>query len=111
MRNFSENADRQRAVVATEPALEAEALLGAGRAGLSREDLAGAKTHFLAAAELAETRYNEALALASHPFITANLVRVLVEAGRMDEAKQLHSRHSASYWTPDHRDELSQLLE
>ena len=39
--------------LATLPALKAEALLGAGRASLGREDLATARTHFLAAAELA----------------------------------------------------------
>lgn len=123
--------------VATLPALKAEALLGAGRASLGQEDLATAKTHLLAAAELAagtpvaswvanglavvaslegdysraKERYDEALTLTSHPMISANLVRMLVEAGRIDEARQLHSSHSASYWLEGDRAELSQLIE
>lgn len=123
--------------LATQPAIKAEALLGAGRASLGREDLAGAKTHFLAAADLAEgvrvkswvmnglavvatfegdyplaeQRYNEALALVSHPLITANLTRMLVEAGRLDEARLLYSRHDASYWMESDGAELSRLLE
>ena len=123
--------------LATQPAIKAEALLGAGRASLGREDLAGAKTHFLAAADLAEgarvkswvmnglavvatfegdyplaeQRYNEALALVSHPLITANLTRMLVEAGRLDEARRLYSRHDASYWMDSDGAELSRLLE
>ena len=127
----------EASALATLPALKAEAWLGAGRASLGREDFAGAKTHFLAAAELAEgtpveswvmnglavvatlegdyplaeKRYNEALALVSHPRITANLMRMLVESGRLDEARQLHSSHSASYWVESDRAELSQLLE
>ncbi|MCE2484438.1 MAG: hypothetical protein J4F42_02905 [Desulfurellaceae bacterium] len=127
----------EASTLATQPAIKAEALLGAGRASLGREDLAGAKNHFLAAAELAggtpvqswimnglavvatfegnyplaEQRYNEALALVSHPLITANLTRMLVEAGRIDEARQLYSRHDAPYWVESDRTELPQLLE
>ena len=78
------------------------------------EDLATAKTHFLAAAELAtgtsvapwvmnglavvaalegdyplaEQHYKAALAVAAHPLITANLLRTLVESGRLDAARQ-----------------------
>ena len=126
----------EASALATLPALKAEARLGAGRASLGREDLAGAKTHFLAAAELAEgtpveswvlnglavvatlegdyplaeKQYTEALALVSHPRINANLMRMLVESGRIDEARQLHSRYSASYWVESDRAELSQLL-
>lgn len=37
----------EASTLATLPALKAEALLGAGRASLGREDLATAKTHFL----------------------------------------------------------------
>ena len=123
--------------LATQPAVQAEALLGAGRASLGREDLAGATTHFLAAAELAEgtpvqswimnglavvatlegdyplaeQRYNEALALVSHPLITANLTRMLVEAGRPEDARQLFARHDAAYWVGSDGGELAQLLE
>ena len=123
--------------LAARPTIKAEALLGAGRASLGREDLATAKTHFLAAAELAtgtpveswvmnglavvaalegdyplaEKHYTRALALVAHPLITANLIRMLSESGRTDEARQLHSRFDASYWVESDRDELSQLLE
>lgn len=123
--------------LATQPALKAEALLGAGRASLGREDLAGAKAHFLTAVDvaestqqvqswirnglavvatlesdyaLAEQRYHEALALVSHPRISANLTRMLVEANRLDEARQLFASHDASYWTESDRTELSRLL-
>lgn len=126
----------EASTLATLPALKAEALLGAGRASLGREDFATAKTHFLAATELAkgtpveswvmngravvatlegdyplaEQHYKAALALVSHPLITANLMRMLVEAGRMDEARQLHASHSDSYWMESDGVELSQLL-
>ena len=127
----------EASTLATQPAIKAEALLGAGRASLGQEDLAGAATHFLAAAELAEgtpvqswimnglavvatfdgdyplaeQRYNEALALVSHPLITANLARMLIEAGRPEDARQLLARHDASFWVGSDRGELAQLLE
>ena len=127
----------EASTLATQPAIKAEALLGAGRASLGREDLAGAETHFLAAAELAEgtpvqswimnglavvatfegdyplaeQRYNQALALVSHPLITANLARMLVEAGRSDDARQLFARHDAAFWVGGDGGELAQLLE
>ncbi len=122
--------------LATQPAMKAEALLGAGRASLGREDLAQAKTHFLAAAELADGAvaswaanglavvaslegdyvrakeyYDEALASAPHPTITANLVRMLVEAGRTEEARKLYSNHNVSYWGEGDRAELMRLIE
>ena len=126
----------EASTLTTLPALKAEALLGAGRASLGREDFATAKTHFLAATELAkgtpveswvinglavvaalegdyplaEQHYKAALALLPHPLITANLMRTLVEAGRMDEARQLHSSHSDTYWAESDRTELPQLL-
>lgn len=126
----------EASTLTTLPALKAEALLGAGRASLGREDFATAKTHFLAATELAkgtpveswvinglavvaalegdyplaEQHYKAALALLPHPFITANLMRTLVEAGRMDEARQLHSSHNDTYWAESDRTELPQLL-
>ena len=59
---------------------------------------------------LAEQHYKAALALVPHPLITANLMRMLVEAGRVDEARQLHASHSDSYWVESDRVELSQLL-
>ena len=126
----------EASTLATLPALKAEALLGAGRASLGREDFTTAKTHFLAATELAkgtpveswvmnglavvaalegnyplaEQHYKAALALVPHPLITANLTRMLVEAGRIDEARQLHASHSDTYWAEGDRTELPQLL-
>ncbi len=132
-------------------ALKAEALLGAGRASLGREDLTAAKSYFLAAAAIsenrpehsqsrgdeassgrvaswvsnglavvaslegdyaqAEERYDTALALASHPMITANLVRMFVESGRGEEAGRLYSSHPASYWMEGDGAELAELIE
>ena len=126
----------QANTLATRPALKAEALLGAGRASLGREDLSAAKAHFLAATEpakgtpieswamnglavvaalegdypQAEKHYKHALALAAHPLISANLMRTLVEAGRLDEARQLQASQSAS-WPASDRTELARLLE
>lgn len=126
----------EASTLTTQPALKAEALLGAGRARLSREDLAGATTHFLAAADvaegtqvqpwvlnglavvatlegdypLAEQRYHDALALAAHPRIRANLTRMLVDAGRLDDARQVFASHDAASWTERDRAELSHLL-
>lgn len=119
------------------PAARAEALLGAGRASLGEGDVAVAKKHFLAASkvakdtpseawvhnglgvvatleddhELARLRYNEAARLSSHPMITANQVRALVESGRADEARQLYAKHSASHWLESDAADLSGLLE
>ncbi len=126
----------EASTLASLPALKAEALLGAGRASLGREDFATAKTHFLAATEpakgtpveswvsnglavvaalegdypLAEQHYKAALALVPHPLITANLMRMLVEAGRIDEARQLHASQSDTYWAKSDRAELLQIL-
>ena len=126
----------EASMMATQPTLKAEALLGAGRASLGRQDFTTAKTHFLAATELAEDTpiepwainglavvaalegdyqsaekyYKEALAAVAHPLITANLMRVLVESGRLDEAKQLHSHYNSTYWAESDRAELLQLL-
>jgi len=117
-------------------AIETGQPVAAGRASLGREDFATAKTHFLAATELAkgtpveswvinglavvaalegdyplaEQHYKAALALVPHPLITANLMRMLVEAGRIDEARQLHASHSDTYWAEGDRDELPHLL-
>ena len=126
----------EASTLATLPALKAEALLGAGRASLGREDLAMAKAHLLAATDLAkgtpveswvmnglavvaalegdyplaEQHYKTALAVMAHPLITANLMRTLVEAGRMDEARHLHASYSDTYWMESDRTELPQLL-
>ncbi len=126
----------EASTLATLPALKAEALLGAGRASLGREDFATATAHLTAATEpakgtpveswvinglavvaalegdypRAEQHYRAALALRPHPLITANLMRMLVEAGRTDEARQLHASHNDAYWAEGDRTELPQLL-
>ena len=119
------------------PAARADALLGAGRASLSKGDTAGAKAHFLAASKPAKdvpaeawvanglgvvatiegdhagarARYEEALKLSpSHPMITANLVRALAQSGAGDEARRLYADHPASYWPDGDGAELSHLL-
>ena len=119
------------------PAAKAEALLGAGRARLAKDDSAGAKTHFLAASKLAKgtpaeawvanglgvvatlegdhararTRYEKALKLSpSHPMMTANLVRALAQSGAGDEAGRLYAEYPASYWLDGDGAELSRLL-
>ncbi len=122
---------------AATPAARAEALLGAGRASLGQGDTAAAKNHFLAASKLAEgtaaeawvanglgvvatiegdpararTRYEEALEAApSHPLITANLVRALVQSGEESAARRLYAKHPASYWLDGDGAALSRLL-
>ena len=128
----------QAGSLAETKAIKAEALLGAGRASLGREDFAQAKTHFLAAEALAQntplaswvanglavvaslesdyplaqSRFDEALQLSQsrHPAITANLVRMLIESGRMDEARQLYAGKSASYWLGGDGPALAQLI-
>ena len=120
------------------PAARAAALLGAGRASLGMGDVAGAKTHFLAASGVAEgtpaeawvanglgvvatlegdhesarQRYDEAVRLSSsHPMITANLARALAQSGEADEARQLYTKYAASHWLESDAADLSRLLE
>ena len=118
------------------PTARAEALLGAGRASLGEGDVAGAKTHFLAASrhakgtpseawvhnglgvvatlegdhELGRLRYDEAVKLSAHPMITANLVRALAQSGEVDEARQLYAKYPASHWLESDAEDLSRLL-
>lgn len=118
--------------------LKAEALLGAGRAALADGRTDEALTHLrdarepalkypsaawivngiavLAALsadyELAEARFGEALRLSSgDPRITANFVRMLARAGRVDHASEIYARHDPSYWVDDDGRALPFLIE
>ena len=131
---FVEASSRARKTEAT----RAEALLGAGRAALSQERARAARKHFerarkpgrgtpsapwienglAVAATLeadypeAEAAYAEALRLApGDPRVTANLVRMLVGAGRIEEAARLHAGHSDSRWVDDDQRTLRHLIE
>ena len=120
------------------PALQAEALLGAGRTALVQGKPAAAQRHFRAARapgqdtpaaawianglavvsaldaefEAAETHYAEALRLSSgNPRIAANLIRMLVAAGRIDDAARAYARHPPSHWPDDDGAALSRLID
>ena len=120
------------------PAVRAEALLGAGRAALVRNRVWTARRHFrngrepardtpsaawiangLAVAralesdfEAAEAHYFDALRLSSgHPRIAANYVRMLVAAGRIDDAARAYTEHPPAWWTTDDGPALSRLIE
>ena len=130
---FNEAAERS-----TTPAAKAEALLGAGRAGLGEGDVAGAKTQFLAASELAkgtpgeawvanglgvvgtlegdharaQQYFDEAVKLSpSHPMFTSNLVRALLRSGKTDEARRLYAKYSDSHWLEGDAADLPRLIE
>lgn len=119
------------------PAARAESLLGAGRAGLGRDDVAGAKANLLAASgpakgtpieawvtnglgvlatiegdhARARQHFDDAVKLSSsHPMITANLVRALAQSGQRAEARRLYARYSASHWLESDAADLSRLL-
>ena len=120
------------------PATLAEALLGAGRAALAQGRTPAARRHFerarepgqgtgsaawiengLAVAagleadhEAAEAHYLEALRLsAGHPRITANYVRALIAAGRVDDAARIHAGRAPSWWEGEDGRTLSRLIE
>ena len=120
------------------PALRAEALLGAGRAALARDRSAAARRHFEAAREparntpvaawvanglgvaatmlddyeTAETEYARALRASSgHPRINANYVRMLVAAGRIEEAARRYAARDASYWEGEDGRTLYHLID
>jgi len=120
------------------PAVRAEALLGAGRAALVRNRVWTARRHFrkgqepardtpsaawiangLAVArglgsdfEAAEAHYSDALQLSSgHPRITANYVRMLVAAGRIDDAARAYAKHPPAWWATGDGPALSRLIE
>ncbi len=132
--HFVEASQRARRAAAT----RAEALLGAGRAALARERTQSAREHFerarkpgrgtpsapwienglAVAATLeedypeAEAAFAEALRLApGDPRISANFVRMLLGAGRMEEAARLHAEHASSHWVGDDHRALRRLIE
>ena len=120
------------------PALRAEALLGAGRTALLQGKPETAARHFRDARApardtpsaawianglavtsaleadyaAAEAHYVEALRLSSdHPRIAANFIRMLVAAGRIDDAARTYARHPPTYWPDDDGLALSRLIE
>ena len=127
------------AVLAYEkPAIQAEALLGAGRIALAQSDTRGAREYLgkardleqgaplamwiengLAVAavldndyETAEAHYGEALKRSSgHPQIVANLVRMLIASGRVEEAAQRYGERNPSYWEEHDERALPRLIE
>lgn len=132
-RYFLQAAER----AADAPAQQAEALLGAGRTALVQNKPRAARRHFgnaqvpaqdtpsapwvanglavTAALEDdyddAEAHYADALRLSSdNPRIAANLIRMLVAAGRIDDAARTYARHPPTYWLDDDT-VLSRLIE
>ena len=123
---------------ADKPALRAEALLGAGRTALVQGNAETAGRHFSDARApaldtpsaawianglavtsaleadyaAAEVHYVEALRLSSdNPRIAANFIRMLVAAGRIDDAARTYARHPPTYWPDDDGLALSRLIE
>ena len=120
------------------PTILAEALMGAGRAALVQGRPRAARRHFRRAREpgrdtpfaawianglavaaaldadydAAGEHYARALRLSSgHPRIAANFVRMLVAAGRIDDAARTYAEHPPSYWTDDDGPELLRLVD
>ena len=129
---------RAAALAQGAPEARAEALLGAARTALAGDDTAAARRHLLAAHALspdsptaawienglavaaaldeeyesAEAHYARAVRNSpGHPRITANLVRMLVAAGRMDEAVSIYREREPSYWEDDDRNALRRLVD
>ena len=132
--NFLQAAD----LTDDKPEVKAEALLGAGRAALARGKTPEARqilrnarepgrdapsapwiANGLAVAaaldtdyEAAEAHYADAIRLSSgDPRITANYVRMLIAAGRIDDAARLYAAHDSSYWVDEDDRTLSRLME
>ena len=120
------------------PVLRAEALLGAGRTALLRGKPNVARRYFLDAQgsgedtpsapwiangravvstlrgdyDAAEAHYGDALRLSSgNPRIAANHIRMLIAAGRIDEATAKYERHPPSWWPDEDGALLSRLIE
>ena len=120
------------------PAMQAEALLGAGRTALVQNRTQAARRHFQSAEasgqdtpvsawianglavtatlggdhDLAGTYYEEALRRSTgHPRIAANYVRMLIAAGRIDDAARAFAEHPPTYWADDDATALSLLVE
>ena len=119
-------------------AMQAEALLGAGRTALVQNRPRAARRHFRNAEasaqdtpssawianglavvatlrgdhERAETYYAQALRRSTgHPRIAANHVRMLIAAGRIDDATRAYTEHPPTYWADDDGPALSRLVE
>ena len=119
-------------------AVGAEALLGAGRAALAAGRIDAARQHFRGATdagqglssaawavnglgvvatvdgdyEAAEAHFGEALRLSSgHPRVSANLLRMLVAAGLVESAAEIHAQHDPSYWLDGDGEALLRLIE
>ena len=134
VRNFAKAAT----LAGDAPSVRAEALLGAGRAELARNRIESARQHFRDAQEIgrdlplapwiangvavaatldadhdtAETNFGEALRGSSgHPRIAANFVRMLVAAGRYDDAAEMYAQREPSFWLDDDGPTLSRLIE
>ena len=120
------------------PALRSEARLAAGRAALAEGRIAEAERILRSARgpargtpsepwvanglgvvasleadyQVADTRFREALALSPEdPRITANLVQMLLAAGRVDDAARLHAARDPSWWVDDDGRTLARLIE
>ena len=120
------------------PAMQAEALLGAGRTALVQNRTQAARRHFQSAEasgqdtptsawianglavtatlggdhDLAGTYYEEALRRSTgHPRIAANYVRMLIAAGRIDDAARAFAERPPTYWAADDAAALSLLVE
>ena len=133
-KHFLEAAGRARKA----PSTRAEALLGAGRTALARNRTGAARKHFerarkdaqgtpfapwianglgvVAAIESdyrgAEAEYAEALRLSpGDPRITANLVRTLVEAERIEDAARARAGRPSSFWVDGDGRALLDLVE
>ena len=129
---------RAAALADDAPSVKAEAFLGAGRAALAEGEPHAARQHFEDARKpgrkqpsaawivngiavlatldadygAAEADYGEALRLSSgHPRIAANLVRMLLAAGKVGDAVRIHAQHDPSYWLDDDGRALSRLIE
>ena len=133
-RHFLQAADR----ASEAPAVQAEALLGAGRTALVQGRTGAARRHFRRATspgqgtpsaawianglgvvatlrgdyERAEAHYAEALRRsAGHPRIAANHVRMLIAAARIDDAARVYAGRSPTWWADDDGPALSLLIE
>ena len=133
-RYFLQAADR----ASDTPAMQAEALLGAGRTALVQNKTRAARRHFRNAEasgqdtpssawianglaviatlrgdyERAGAHYADALRRSTgHPRIAANYVRMLIAAGRTDDATRTYTEHPPTYWADDDGPALSLLVE
>ena len=135
-RRFRHAAD----LAVADPALRSEALIGAGRAAIARGRAGEARELFRRARGLgtavppaaapwvrnglavADTMSGDYLAARAHyeaairlssgdPRITANLVRMLVASGEVDEARERLAAHPSTFWPSDDGPALARLVE